>query len=231
MSKYKDKVQKLRPRLDIVAQSENQAAYLKSMQENVVTVGLGFAGSGKTYLAASEASAYRLSNPKGKVIICRPNVSDSRSIGYLPGSELEKLMPWASPYLEVMKKHLGPEKVSADLGKSIDIVAFEHLQGRSLEDAFVMVDEAQHATQREIELLLKRVGQRCTMVISGDIAQAKLGQQSGLKMLLDMRNDSLVPEVREWIGFTEFNNPDDIVRSEFCKNITMAFSRWHDTRG
>jgi phosphate starvation-inducible PhoH-like protein len=192
---------------------------------------MGFAGSGKTFLAASEAAAYRLSNPKGKVIICRPNVSDSRSIGFLPGTELDKLMPWATPYLEVMKKHLGEEKIKADLGKSIDIVAFEHLQGRNFEDAFVVVDEAQHSTKREMELLLKRVGERCTLVISGDISQAKLGRDSGLRMLVAMWEDSFYPEVRDNVGVVFFDNPEDIVRSDFCRGITLAFDRYHTARG
>lgn len=226
-SKYRRKSPE-RFKIELEPKSHNQAEYIHSISTNVVTVGLGFAGSGKTYVAATMAAQFKVAREKSSIVLCRPNVSDSKSIGALPGDSLEKMAPWIMPYTAVLKQHLGSEKVDADLRKGrIDVCVFEHMQGRTFDNSFVVLDEAQHTSPKEMEMFLKRIGEDTTVVVCGDIAQARLGEKSGLKMLLDMRNDSALPEVAANIGFTEFNNPDDIVRSEFCREITVAFDRYH----
>jgi phosphate starvation-inducible PhoH-like protein len=193
---------------------------------------MGFAGSGKTYIASTLAAQWKVGVKDSTVILCRPNVSDSKSIGALPGDTLEKMAPWIQPYTQVLKQHLGVDKVEADMRKGrIEVCVFEHMQGRTFDDAFVILDEAQHTAPKEMEMFLKRIGENTKVVIAGDIAQARLGGKSGLKMLLDMRDDRLVPEVKEWIGFVEFDNPEDIVRSDFCRGITLAFDRYHTAKG
>ena len=213
--------------IDLEPRSEHQAEYIQSIKDNVVTVGLGFAGTGKTYIASTLAAQFKNKAKHAKIVLCRPNVSDSRSIGSLPGDTLEKMSPWIQPYTSVLKEHLGDERVEADMRKgSIEVCVFEHMQGRTFDDSFVILDEAQHATPKEVEMFLKRVGLNATVIICGDIAQARLGNKSGLKQLLDMSKDRGLPEMSE-IGFVEFDNPDDIVRSDFCRSITMAYDRFH----
>jgi phosphate starvation-inducible PhoH-like protein len=212
-------------KIELEPRSEHQAEYVKSILENVVTVGLGFAGTGKTYVAATMAAQAKNNSKHQKVILCRPTVSDSKSIGFLPGDTLEKFAPWIVPYTSVLREHLGSERVAADLKSgSIEVVPFEFIQGRTFDDCFVLLDEAQHVTKHEMSTFLKRVGVHCTVIISGDIAQARLGNKSGLAWLLGMRDS--IPEVRDNIGFVEFDRPEDIVRSEFCRAITLGIDRW-----
>jgi phosphate starvation-inducible PhoH-like protein len=213
--------------IELEPQSEHQAEYIVSIRENVVTVGLGFAGTGKTYIASTLAAQFKNKSKHGRVILCRPNVSDSKSIGALPGDTLEKLSPWVVPYTAVLKEHLGQEKVDADMRKgTIEVVPFEVIQGRTFDDSFVLLDEAQHVSKSEMNTFLKRVGVNCTVVISGDIAQARLGKSSGLAWLLKMRET--IPEVRDNVHVVEFNCPEDIVRSEFCRDITVGIDRWEE---
>jgi phosphate starvation-inducible PhoH-like protein len=226
MSKYREKNQQ-QFQIELEARSEHQAEYVASILRNVVTVGLGFAGTGKTYIASTLAAQFKNKEKHGRVVLCRPNVSDSKSIGSLPGDTLEKMSPWIQPYTSVLKQHLGDERVDADMRKgTIEVCVFEHMQGRTFDDAFVILDEAQHTTPKEMEMFLKRVGVNTTVIVCGDIAQSRLGPKSGLKQLLDMSKDGALPEMKQ-VGFVEFDNPDDIVRSEFCRDITMAYDRFH----
>jgi phosphate starvation-inducible PhoH-like protein len=165
--------------IELEPQSEHQAEYITSIRDKVVTVGLGFAGTGKTYIASTLAAQFKNKSKHGKVILCRPNVSDSKSIGALPGDTLEKMSPWIQPYTSVLKQHLGTERVEADMRTgTIEVCVFEHMQGRTFDDAFVILDEAQHATPKEVEMFLKRVGVNTTVIICGDIAQARLGDRA-----------------------------------------------------
>ncbi len=228
MSKYRDKRRKSDPQaflIELEPQSDHQAEYIQSIGDNVVTVGLGFAGTGKTYVASTLAAIFKNKEKYGRIVLCRPNVSDSKSIGALPGDTLDKLSPWIVPYTSVLKAHLGAERVKADMASgSIEVVPFEVIQGRTFDDAFVLLDEAQHVTRGEMNTFLKRVGVNCTVVISGDIAQARLGKSSGLAWLLEMRKT--IPEVRDNVSVVEFNCPEDIIRSDFCRQITVGIDRW-----
>ena len=229
MKKPRKRETKFENKIHLEAYSQNQAHYITSIMDNVVSIGLGFAGSGKTYVASTMAAQFKVDVKHSKIILCRPNVSDSRSIGALPGDEMEKMAPWIVPYTDVLKRHLGSEKVECDFRKKrIEVVPFEFIQGRTFDDSFVILDEAQHTTPKEIETFLKRIGKNSKVVVCGDIAQAKLGYKSGLKKLIDMYNDSSVPEVRANIGLTVFDNPDDIVRSDFCREISVAFDRYNE---
>jgi len=207
--------------LGLEAQSLAQSLYIRSIEDKTVSVGLGFAGTGKTYIAATMAAQFKIDHKKGRIILCRPNVSDSRGIGYLPGDEKEKMAPWIRPYTDVFNIHLNgtTEKYLED--GTILAVPFEHMQGLSFNDCYVLLDEAQHTTRKEMEMFLKRIGKNCKVIISGDIQQARLGETSGLALLVELCNNKV--QLQEYIGITEFNDPNDIVRSDFCRVITQAF--------
>lgn len=231
MKKPQTRPKKSSGSVKLEAMSLNQSKYIRSIDDNIVSVGLGFAGSGKTYIASTLAAQFKIDNKDSRIVLCRPNVSDSRTLGFLPGTEMEKMAPWITPYTDVLRKHLQGlyEKELAEEG--IQVVPFEFMQGRTFDNSFVILDEAQHTSPKEMEMFLKRIGKNTKVVICGDIPQARLGNQSGLKMLLDMRTDAATPEVSENIGFVEFDNPDDIVRSDFCREITKAFDRYHLLNG
>ena len=200
-----------------------QSYYITSIEEKVVSVGMGFAGSGKTYIAATKAAQFKIDNRKeGKIILCRPNVSDSRSIGFLPGELEDKMASWVVPYMDVLRKHLNGKLEEYVANETVQVVPFEYMQGRTWDNSFIMLDEAQHTSPKEMEMFLKRIGTESKVVITGDLDQSAKGQSSGLKSLLDMQ--TRVKYLQEFIGITEFKDPNDIVRSDFCRIITKAYS-------
>lgn len=202
--------------------SLQQSLYINSIKEKTVTVGLGLAGSGKTYIAATLASQFKIDNKQGKIVLCRPNVSDSRSIGYLKGDMDEKMAAWVIPYTDIFKKHLLGKYEEYVANGTIDVVPFEYMQGRTWDNSFVLLDEAQHTSPKEMEMFLKRVGEGSTVVITGDLNQSNKGYSSGLKTVVDMSKHLAYLDC--YIGVVEFNDPKDIVRSEFCRIITRAFT-------
>lgn len=217
--------------LNLQALSQNQSNYIRSIEDNVVSVGMGFAGSGKTYIASTMAAQFKIDNRDSRIVLCRPNVSDSKSIGFLPGEEIDKMAPWITPYTDVLRKHLNGNFEKYYNEGAIQVVPFEYMQGRTFDNSFVILDEAQHTTPKELEMFLKRIGKDSKVVVCGDIPQARLGNKSGLKLLIDMHRDPSLPEVSTNIGITDFNNPDDIVRSVFCREITKAFDRYYAMSG
>ena len=217
--------------LGLQALSQNQSHYINSIDEYVVSVGTGFAGSGKTYIASTCAAQFMIDNKDSRIVLCRPNVSDSKSIGFLPGEELDKMAPWITPYTDILRKHLNGTYEKAMQSGAIQVVRFEYMQGRTFDNSFVILDEAQHTTPKEIEMFLKRIGKDSKVVICGDIPQARLGPKSGLNLIIKMHTDKALPEVSSNIGITDFNNPDDIVRSVFCREITKAFDRHYAMGG
>ncbi|MAF42642.1 MAG: phosphate starvation-inducible protein PhoH [Parcubacteria group bacterium] len=204
----------------------SQGYYIQSIEDKQVSVGLGFAGTGKTYIAATLAAQFKTDNKKANIILCRPNVSDSKTIGFLPGEMEEKMAVWVVPYMDVLKRHMNGivEKYVAD--GSIDVVPFEYMQGRTWDNSFIMLDEAQHTTPKEMEMFLKRIGTGSKVVITGDLNQAAKGASSGLSMLVDMHEQ--LDYLNKYIGVTEFDDLNDIVRSDFCKVISRAFYDMED---
>ena len=106
MKKQQKKVKVPSNSLGLQALSQNQSNYINSIDNNVVSVGTGFAGSGKTYIASTMAAQFKIDNRDSRIVLCRPNVSDSKSIGFLPGEEIDKMAPWITPYTDILRKHL-----------------------------------------------------------------------------------------------------------------------------
>ena len=198
-----------------------QGYYIQSIEDKMVSIGVGFAGTGKTYIAATLAAIFKTDNKKANIILCRPNVSDSKTIGFLPGEMEEKMAAWVVPYMDVLKKHMNGILEKYIVDGSVDVVPFEYMQGRTWDDSFIMLDEAQHTTPKEMEMFLKRIGTGSKVVITGDLKQAAKGNSSGLSMLVDMHGQ--LDYLSKHIGVTEFDDLNDIVRSDFCKVISKAF--------
>lgn len=209
-----------KPPIELLPKSPKQDDYIKALNEASQVVVLGPAGTGKTYIAATKASQLYQEKRIDKIIITRPNVAAGKSIGYFPGTLEEKMMPWVMPVLEVLHWHLGKGAVETAIKSgNIEIAPFETMRGRSFQDAFVILDEAQNVTPHEMKMFLTRVGENCTVVLNGDIQQSDLGETSGLSKAIHLAKKYLIP-----VPVIEFG-VEDIVRSDLCKKWIVAFMK------
>jgi phosphate starvation-inducible PhoH-like protein len=195
-----------------------QRDYYNALKANSQVICLGPAGTGKTYVAATLAAELYLKQEITKVIITRPNVSAGKGLGFFPGTLEEKMEPWVLPVIEVLRFHMGRGAVDCAVKSgNIEVAPFETMRGRSFEDAFVILDEAQNTTISEIKMFLTRMGEGCTMVLNGDVQQSDLSGASGLLTIIEMATRYGLP-----VPVIEFT-ADDIVRSELTKRWIMAF--------
>lgn len=209
-----------KPTIQLLPQTERQGDYIKAIEEFDQVIVLGPAGTGKTYIAATVASNLYITKAIDKIIITRPNVAAGKSIGYFPGTLEEKMMPWVMPVLEVLHWNLGKGAVETGIKNgNIEIAPFETMRGRSFQDAFVILDEAQNVTSHEMKMFLTRVGQNCKVILNGDIQQSDLGETSGLSKAIHIAKKHMIP-----VPVVEFT-PDDIVRSDLCKKWIVAFMK------
>jgi len=208
----------LREGPQLEAKTEAQKFYLNSLKTSDQTIVLGPAGTGKTFVAASFAALALLDGEIDKVVITRPHVSVGKDIGHLPGTLLEKTAPWALPTLDVLEKWMGKGAVDTGLknGK-IEIAPLALMRGRSFEDSFIIVDEAQNITVPEIKMLVTRVGQGSKLVLNGDVQQSDLRSANGLATLIELSRKHGVG-----VPVVEFT-VDDIVRSDICKKWIVVF--------
>jgi phosphate starvation-inducible PhoH-like protein len=155
-----------------------------------------------------------------KIILTRPNIPSSRSLGAFKGTLEEKMAPWTAPVVDVLRKSLGGAYDTGVKNGAIIVIPFETMRGSSFNDAFVILDEAQNTTPDEIKMFVTRVGENCRVVINGDIKQSDVKHTSGLSVLIKMadRYDLPVPVV-------EFTL-DDVVRSPECKMWIEAFDKY-----
>ena len=205
----------------IRARSKNQESYLRSIENNTITIGVGPAGTGKTYLAVASA-AHALANDSVKrIVLVRPVVEAGERIGFLPGDIEKKVNPYLRPLYDALYEMLGFERVGRLLERStIELAPLAFMRGRTLNDAFIILDEAQNTTVEQMKMFLTRVGFKSKAVISGDITQIDLPRstQSGLKhsvrILRDIKDISI-------INFTN----KDIVRHPLVQTIVEAYEK------
>ena len=160
---------KVRPR------SENQRTLLESINANALTLALGPAGTGKTYLAISAAVEALDSGQVGRIVLSRPAVEAGENLGYLPGDLREKLDPYLRPLYDVLNDRMGVKRLRAYLADgTIEIAPVAYMRGRTLNNAFILIDEAQNCTYGQLKMLLTRLGWHSTMVLTGDPDQTDL---------------------------------------------------------
>jgi phosphate starvation-inducible PhoH-like protein len=219
VTKYKgaeeESVGKLVP---ILPRNENQRTYLDALKKSNQVIALGPSGTGKTWIPVTFACNLYLGRKIDKIILTRPVVSVGKSLGALPGDLNEKYAPWLSPLLSVMEEQMGKGVVETSVKNgNIRMAALEHMRGSSFNDAFVICDEAQNLTIEELKMLTTRIGENCTFVLSGDIRQSDIKQQSGLSKAIH-----LAKKYQMDIPVIEFTI-DDVVRSAVCKQWIQAF--------
>ena len=207
-----------KPTSGIIPKTDKQGYLLKALREANQVFVLGPAGTGKTYVTATVAAdAYTLKEID-RIIITRPHVAVGKDIGFLPGTLEEKTYPWALPVLDVLVKHLGKGAVDTGIKNgNIEMAPLALMRGRSFENAFIIVDEAQNITTHELKMLLTRVGEGSTIVLNGDAQQSDLKEADGLSKVIHLAKKHMLP-----VPIIEFTL-DDIVRSDICAQWVKVF--------
>lgn len=209
------RVQSVRP------MSDKQARYLNAIVEGPVVVCTGYAGTGKTYLAARKAAELYASKSIDQIILTRPNVSSGKGLGFFPGTVEEKMDPWMQPLVSRLKTDLGGAYDSGVRKGNIKVQPFETMRGASY-NGFVVLDEAQNTTPEEMKMFLTRY-ESGRVIINGDIRQSDLKAKSGLSVLVDMIHRGELP-----FHHVDFSSPDDIVRSDVCRDVILAWDRYEN---
>jgi phosphate starvation-inducible PhoH-like protein len=182
----------------------------------------GVAGTGKTFITASCAALMLKAKLFERIIITRPVVPTGRSLGYFPGELLEKMRPWVIPFMEVIKSHFTKEEIEVKLlNGSIEVVPFEVMRGRSFDDSFVILDEAQNTSTHEIKMFLTRTGMFSRTIVLGDSRQSDMHwlqphEESGLQLAKRLAKNVVGVPVVEF-------EAADVVRSDLCKKWIEAF--------
>jgi len=199
----------------------NQKGYLAAIQKNAVNFGIGPAGTGKTYLAVASAVSALRQDQVQRIVLVRPAVEAGERLGFLPGDMAQKVDPYLRPLYDALYEMLGFEHVGRLLERNvIEVAPLAFMRGRTLNDAFVILDEAQNTTPEQMKMFLTRIGFGSTAVITGDMTQVDLPprQVSGIKHALR------VLEGVPGISFTWFN-ARDVVRHPMVQRIVEAYDR------
>jgi phosphate starvation-inducible PhoH-like protein len=193
-----------------------QGEYLRAIHENSIIFGIGSAGTGKTYIAATYAAGELFHRRVKKIILTRPNVETGRGLGFLPGTLEEKYAPYLEPFDQIFTNSLGRGFYEYALNKKqIEPKPLGFMRGTTFDDCIVLLDEAQNATRDEMKMLLSRIGKNCKIIISGDHEQSDINNSG----LLDATNRLEHIEDIEVVRFRD----EDIVRSKLCKQIILAY--------
>ena len=200
----------------------NQKAYVNAIQSQDMVVGIGPAGTGKTYLAVACALAALKEDRVSKIVLTRPVVEAGEKLGFLPGDFYEKVNPYLRPLYDAFYAMLGPDRFRLYRDEeTIEIAPLAYMRGRTLENAFIILDEGQNATTEQMKMLLTRMGQGSRLVVNGDITQIDLTSKkmSGLAQLPTILKG--VPGI-QFVYFT----PEDVVRHPLVKEILRAYDDW-----
>ncbi|MDQ6999579.1 MAG: PhoH family protein [Mariprofundus sp.] len=206
-------------RRHISGKTPNQRAYLKAIQNKTLTLAVGPAGSGKTYLAVAAAVAAMNGNRVERIILTRPAVEAGERLGFLPGDLQQKVDPYLRPLYDAMADMLGVEKMNALIEQGrIEVAPLAYMRGRTLNDAFVILDEAQNTTPEQMKMFLTRLGFGAKMVVTGDVTQVDLPrhQKSGLLHALQ------VLEHVSDIAICRLSSKD-VVRHQLVEKIVNAY--------
>ncbi len=208
-------------RKTIVPKTINQKRYLKFIEKNEIVFGIGPAGTGKTYLAMAVALRALLSGSVEKVILTRPAVEAGEALGYLPGDLQEKILPYLRPLYDAMYDMLGKEETLKIIEKgAIEIAPLAYMRGRTLSNAFIILDEAQNTTTEQMMMFLTRLGDNARMIITGDITQIDLprSRRSGLRQATEVLG--AIPGIKLF-----YLDESDVVRNPLVQKIIEAYSR------
>ena len=209
------------PRKNIFARTEKQKTYINNLAKNNIIFSLGPAGTGKTYLAVAVAVSKLMSGEVKKIILSRPAVEAGENLGFLPGDLKEKIDPYLIPLYDSLYELVGYEKMQKKIEDgTVEIAPLAFMRGRTLKDSFVILDEAQNATDTQIKMFLTRLGKNTTMVVNGDPSQIDLPgtKSSGLLKSINILDD--IDEIK----ITRFNT-SDVQRHPLVSKIIDAYKK------
>lgn len=203
-----------------------QKKYIEDIRNNDITFAIGPAGTGKTYLAVAMAVAFLKSGAINRIILVRPVVEAGESLGYLPGDLTDKVTPYLRPLYDSFYDLIPSDKFTRFMEKgTIELAPLAYMRGRTLNDSFIILDEAQNTTPEQMKMFLTRLGFGSKAVITGDITQVDLpgNKESGLKVVQNILKDV------DGISFTKLSN-DDVVRHEIVQRIVRAYEDYDAKR-
>lgn len=199
----------------LVPLNKKQKDYIELINTKSMVIATGYAGTSKSFIPTVMAcDALQLGAERGgvdKIVLSRPNISNSKSLGFMKGDLIEKFSYWLSPVLSIMKERLGSSSLMLHLEKgNIEFMPLEVVKGYSASDCFFIVDEAEDLSWDEAKKIITRQGKNCKLILAGDVSQSELKQNSGLKVLVNLVKNNLHLDA----GLVDFNDFGDIVRSK-----------------
>jgi phosphate starvation-inducible PhoH-like protein len=210
----------------VAPKTVNQKRYVDSIREHTVTFGIGPAGTGKTFLAVAMAAAALEARQVSRVILTRPAVEAGERLGFLPGDIQAKVDPYLRPLFDALYDMLDPDRVNAYFDKGvIEVAPLAFMRGRTLNDSFVILDEAQNTSPEQMKMFLTRLGFGSRMVVTGDVTQIDLPreQRSGLVVIGEILGGI------EDISFVRFGG-EDVVRHKLVQRIVAAYGAYSERR-
>ncbi len=209
------------PRKSVIARSEKQAQYIKALKENDITMALGPAGTGKSFLAVSVAITMLMEKKVERVILSRPAVEAGEKLGFLPGDMKEKVDPYLRPLYDALYDLFGFEKIQKKIDSGIiEIAPLAFMRGRTLRNSFAILDEAQNATLTQIKMFLTRIGENSKLVVNGDPSQIDLINKSNSGLV---KSKKILNKIKE-IKTIEFDHKD-VVRHPLVSKIIQAYQK------
>jgi phosphate starvation-inducible PhoH-like protein len=211
----------------LAPKTTNQRRYLEAIERNDLVFGVGPAGTGKTYLAVAMAISAFLGKKVSRIILTRPAVEAGERLGFLPGTLQEKIDPYLRPLYDALHDLLEAERVEKLLERSsIEVAPLAFMRGRTLNDSFIILDEAQNSTPEQMKMVLTRQGFNSKMVVNGDTTQIDLpgGRRSGLLEAMEVLKDV------EGISFVRFDERD-VVRHNLVQRIVKAYEKYNEAVG
>jgi phosphate starvation-inducible PhoH-like protein len=203
----------------VAPKTVNQKRYVDSIRHNTITFGIGPAGTGKTFLAVALAAAALSRREVNRIILTRPAVEAGERLGFLPGDLMAKVDPYLRPLFDALHDMLDPERVSAHLERGvIEVAPLAFMRGRTLNDSFIILDEAQNTTPEQMKMFLTRLGFNSKMVVTGDVTQIDLPRDQGSGLLAV----SEILEGVEDVDFVRFGG-EDVVRHKLVRRIVAAY--------
>jgi phosphate starvation-inducible PhoH-like protein len=200
----------------------NQKHYVDAIEENTITFGIGPAGTGKTYLAMAKAVAALQAKKVNRIVLTRPAVEAGESLGFLPGTLSEKIDPYLRPLFDALHDMIDVDSIPRLIQTGvIEVAPLAYMRGRTLNDSFIILDEAQNTTPEQMKMFLTRLGFGSKMVVTGDVTQIDLpnGAKSGLRVITDILQDI------DDIAFMELT-AEDVVRHRLIGDIVKAYEKF-----
>jgi phosphate starvation-inducible PhoH-like protein len=204
----------------------NQKHYVDAIDQHTIVFGIGPAGTGKTYLAMAKAVQALQAKQVNRIILTRPAVEAGERLGFLPGTLYDKIDPYLRPLYDALHDMIDPETIPKLMtAGTIEVAPLAYMRGRTLNDAFILLDEAQNTTPEQMKMFLTRLGFGSKIVVTGDVTQVDLpgGQHSGLRVVRDILHGV------EDVHFSQLTS-SDVVRHRLVSDIVDAYARWDSDR-